>query len=116
MPVITDRVNVAAATTLPNVLAGSVFERLRANSRVQLGVVAVSTSAPGDIRYRFSIGDSIVVEDAVAKVEVNLGEGVLVNQDLNVVDVGFAGDLLSLAITNTDGVAAHDVTFYVLIV
>ena len=47
MAVITDRISVPANSRIKNVLAGSVFQFLRADSEVRMGIV--TTAAGGEI-------------------------------------------------------------------
>lgn len=115
MAVITDRINVGAGVRLKNVLAGSVFQFLRADSEVRMGIVTTAAGAvlPG-IRAKFSIGDLIVAESIKVKAEKAANQGVDANTDLQYVDFGRERDSLSLEIENFLA-AAHDVEFYVLI-
>lgn len=114
MAVMTDRISIPAASTERNVLRGRIFEFLRDNSQVQLGVVSAFGTPAGDIRFTFTIGDQVVVERASAKVEQALGRGVNINEDLNIVDVGVGGSQLNLEISNAN-VGAVDIEFYALI-
>ena len=115
MSVITDRISVAANTRIKNVLAGSVFQFLRADSEVRMGIVTTAAGAvlPG-VRAKFSIGDLIVAESIKVKAEKAAGQGVDANTDLQYVDFGRERDSLGLEIENFLG-AAVEVEYYVLI-
>jgi hypothetical protein len=115
MAVIQDRIVVAANTRVKNALAGSVFQFLRADSEVRLGIVTTAAGAilPG-IRAKFAIGDLIVAESIKVKAEKGVNQGVDANTDLQYVDFGRERDSLGLEIENFLA-APHEVEFYLLI-
>ncbi len=115
MAIINRRINLAAGETNANVLQGSIFEFLRADSRISVGVVSEFGTPAGAVTLKFVVGDAIVADGGTpAKVEQALGRGVNIDSDLNMVDVGRAMERLSLEIVNGD-VAARDVEYYVLV-
>jgi len=116
MSIISGRVDIGIGATVQNLLAGEIFEFLRRNSTVKAGFVAeFGINAPGDMRATFQIGDAVVVQNAPVTYERALGSGILANEDLKFVDLGLAGQRLTLSATN-NGAAAQEIEFYVLIV
>jgi len=114
MAVINRRVSVAAGATEPNLLAGNIFQQLRANSRVRAGIVKVFANTD-TLTFTFTIGDGIVAQDAPIPPEAPAaGSGVNLNTQLTLMDVGMANDLLGLSVTN-GGAGAVDVEYYILI-
>lgn len=115
MAVITDRISVPANSRIKNVLAGSVFQFLRADSEVRMGIVTTAAGGvlPG-VRAKFAIGDLIVVESIKVKAEKAVNQGVDANTDLQYVDFGRERDSLGLEVENFLG-AAVEVEFYILI-
>ncbi len=85
----------AAAGTVQNAWAGEVFEFLRADSTIKLGLVATVAG----VTATWKIGDAIVMENA--PVNVNAGLVMAANTDLLYVDAGRGGERLTLTLTAT---------------
>lgn len=98
MAMISGQVVVALGASLPNALAGDIFEFLRADSTVKFGVVASALGAD----FTFKIGDAIVVENAPIGVEIAVGQ-VSADRDMKYVDAGRAGERLTLTLNNPTG-------------
>jgi hypothetical protein len=113
--VITDRISIPANTRIKNVLAGSVFQFLRGDSEVRLGIVTTVAGGvlPG-VRAKFAIGDLIVAESIKVKTEKGVNQGVDANTDLQYVDFGRERDSLGLEVENLLA-AAVEVEYYLLI-
>jgi len=113
MSILNRRISIALGSTDPNLLAGDIFQQLRAESTVRGGIV--KTFANGDaLTFTFTIGDGIVSQNSPVPPEDVLQQGVNLNTQLNLLDVGMPGDLLGLAVTNP-GAGAVDVEYYILI-
>ncbi len=110
MAVISGSQSIGIAATVQNLLAGDIFEFLRADSTVKLGVVAELNLAVAT----FKIGDAIVFENSPLSVEVAAGAGVTANRDMKYVDAGRGGERLTLTVTNNNA-AANIVYWQILI-
>lgn len=118
MPILAQRISVAAGTTNPNIFAGFRNEYLAAVSTCTLGIV---TDGPnGEATAQFLIGDDVIVDPYPIPVEevraggVGLvGRGVMLD-DLKIVGVGLAGQRLLVAVQNT-GAAAHVITALLIV-
>ena len=84
-----------AAGTVRNAWAGEVFEFLRADSTIKVGLVATVAG----VTATWKIGDAIVMEDA--PVNVNAALVMAADTDLLYVDAGRAGERLTLSLTAT---------------
>lgn len=96
MPVIQKEISIAANAVNDNILAGSSFEFLRANSVVSIGMVGSATGLVANIQS----GADIVLEEsplAVATVMPKVPDEMYYN------DVGVAGDRLVVRVRNTTG-------------
>lgn len=114
MAIIEDRVNVAASTTVRNVLQGETFEFTRAPSGLRGGVVVEFGTPAGTGRFNFQVGAAETVRNALANIETALGAGVDTNRDLKIVEAMRQGERLILDLINND-VAARDFQFYFVI-
>ncbi len=114
MAIIHDRVNVAATTTVRNVLQGETFEFLRDASGIRGGLVGQFGAPAGTLRFNFQIGASETVRNAPMPLESALGAGIDTNRDLKIVEAGMAGERMILDLINND-VAARDIEFYFVI-
>lgn len=116
MAIIAGRVSIPAASTVQNVLAGDIFEFLRANSTIKAGWVAAFGSAARDLLATLMIGDAITVQNSpVAPENGAIANGIEINRDLKYVDAGRAGQRLTLSVTNTTPGTAVDFEWYLLI-
>lgn len=116
MAIMAGRITVAVSTTVANVLAGDIFEFLRANSTIKAGWVTEFGALAGDVVATLMIGDAIVVQQApVAPENGAAGNGIEINRDLKYVDAGRQSQRVTLSVTNTDAATAHDFEWYVLI-
>lgn len=116
MAIMAGRVAVAGATTIANVLAGDIFEFLRANSTIKAGWVTTFGAVAQDLTATLMIGDAITVQNSpVAPENGAIGNGVEINRDLKYVDAGRAGQRVTLSVTNTTAATARDFEWYVLI-
>lgn len=111
MAIISNSVSVVNGTTVQNVLSGDIFEFLRADSTIKMGIVAAAALCVAT----FKIGDGIVFENSPISVEAAAGGGVTANRDMKYVDAGRGGDRLSLTVTNGAG-APIVVYWHILIV
>lgn len=114
MAIINGRISVPATSTIQNVLAGDIFEFLRANSTIKAGWVADFTAVAGDLLATLMIGDAITVQNSPVPREGAVAEGVNVNTNIKFVDAGRGGQRLTLSVTNTS-VGALDFEWYILI-
>lgn len=96
MPVIQKEVTVPANGTVDNVLSGSAFEFLRANSVVSVGVTAAATGCVVNIQS----GADIVLEESAAYIKTQFP---IIPDEMFYNDVGVAGDRLVVRIRNTTG-------------
>lgn len=85
----------AAAGTVQNAWAGEVFEFLRADSTIKVGLIATVAG----VTATWKIGDAIVVENAPVNVLASLKMNA--NEDMLYVDAGRAGERLTLTLTAT---------------
>lgn len=113
MAIITERVSIPLGSTSANLLAGNIFQTLRAESTVRAGIVKAFGNADALIAT-FTIGDAIVVQNMPLAPEDVALAGPNLNTQLQIVDVGMKGDMLGLVVTNP-GAAAVAVEFYILI-
>lgn len=113
MSILNRRITIAIGTTDPNILAGDIFQQLRAESTIRAGIVKAFANADALI-HTFTIGDGIVVQNAPIPPEDVALAGVNLNTQLSLVDVGMQGDMLGWAVTNP-GAAAVAIEYYILI-
>ncbi len=113
MNIINERISVAGATTLSNVLAGNIFQLLKRPSRVRMGIVKVFGNADA-LTAKWTIGDTIIADSISIKTEESAGRGINVNSDLIFPGVGQVNASLGLAVTNP-AVGAVVVEFYIII-
>lgn len=103
MPVIMREVSIAAGATNENLLSGSAFEFLRANSLVSIGVTAAATGTFATIQS----GADIVAEEFAPPV---LTRYPIIPDEMYFSDVGVGGDRLVVRARNpTGGAVIHRV-------
>jgi len=97
MPIIQGRVAIAALSTDPNVLAGSVFEYLPWDALVEIGLVGADGAA-GEIEVDVHSGADLLAQSMSLpqKGQVNI------NEDMYLEDMAVAGDRLQVRATNTN--------------
>jgi hypothetical protein len=99
MPTIRGVTNLAAGASNNNVLAGSAYEFLPINARVDIGITA---DAAGTARATVQSGSDVLLEESpvsrAARVPVW-------PDDYDLSDIAVAGDRLKIAARNTGGVA-----------
>jgi len=113
MSVLNRRISIPLGTTDPNILAGDIFQLLRAESTVRAGLVKAFANADALV-FTFTIGDAIVGQNMPVPPEDVALAGVNLNTQLTLVDIGMQNDSLGMAVTNP-GAGAVDVEYYILI-
>ncbi len=113
MAILNRRVSIGIGATNPNLLAGDIFQQLRAESTVRAGIVKAFGNGDA-LTFTFTIGDGIVVQNAPIPPEDVALSGVNLNTQLGLVDVGLPNELMGLAVTNP-GAAAVEVEYYILV-
>ncbi len=113
MAVLNRRISIALGSTDPNLLAGDIFQQLRAESTVRAGIVKAFGNADA-LTYTFTIGDGIVGQNMPIPPEDVALQGVNLNTQLNLIDVGLPNELMGLAVTNP-GAGAVFVEYYILV-
>lgn len=96
MPVIQKEVVIAANSANENILTGSSFEFLRANSIVSVGLTGSATGLVANIQS----GADIVLEESPLLVKTTMP---IIPDDMYYNDVGVQGDRLVIRIRNTTG-------------
>ena len=100
MPTIRGVTNILAGAANNNVLAGSAYEFLPVNARVDIGITA---DAAGAMRATVQSGSDVLLEES----PVSRANRVPVwPDDYDLTDIAVAGDRLKVAARNTGGVAA----------
>lgn len=98
MPVIQKEVSIAANDSNENILSGSSFEFLRANSVVSIGMTGSATGLVANIQS----GADIVLEESPLLVKTSMPT---IPDDMYYNDVGVQGDRLVVRVRNTTGAA-----------
>lgn len=95
MPTIQGVTNLLANAANPNVLAGSAYERLPFNARIDIAVVG---DAAGALRSTVQTGSDVLLEES----PISRANRVPVwPDDFSLSDVAAQGDLLKIAVRNT---------------
>ena len=109
MPTIMDTRNVAAATTVTNLLQGSKFEFMGRNSAIVVYSVIGTGGVAGDILMDVTFGSQIVGDSLAIQLEPAAGVGPDRNKNQVTSGVAAAGDRLQIKLQNTTAATALDV-------
>jgi len=101
MPAIKGVTNTAAGATNINVLAGSVYEYLPYNARLEFGIVG---DAAGEQRVTILSGSDTILEESPVSRQARFP---VYPDDFGLVDVAAAGERLVVRVRNT-GVGANN--------
>lgn len=106
---------VPAGGLVANALAGSAFEFLARDSKVAMALafdrdaLVPATSTVGDILATIQFGAEVQLEAGEVPIEEFIGGGAKIPDNVQVDDVGAAGDRLVVRLENTDAVNPHRV-------
>lgn len=110
MPLIQSSVSVPAAGLNDNVLAGSQWEFLPFNSRIDFGLCGDANAA--DLRIDVYSGTDVLCEQLVPNAQNRIP---LWPDDFNLNDVAAGGERIKIRVRNTNGAAARTLFYAVRI-
>jgi hypothetical protein len=106
MPTIQNRVSVAAATTIDNVLSGSQYEFLPFNAALEFGLVGDANAT--DLRLDVYSGQDVLLENSEPS---SLARMPVYPDDFNLTDVAAAGERIKIRVRNSNAGAARTLFF-----
>lgn len=107
MPLIQNKVTVAAATTNDNLLSGSQFEYLPYDAYIEIGLCG-DTNADDDVYIDVYSGQDVLLENGRLNGQ---NRTPIYPDDFTLVDVAAAGERLKIRARNTHA-SNNDVVFY----
>lgn len=106
MPTVQSSVSIPAATVNENLLAGSQWEFLPYDARLDFGLVGDANAA--DLRIDVYSGTDVLAENYIPSAQNRVP---VWPDDFNLNDVAAAGERIKIRVRNTNGAAARTVFF-----